>query len=130
MQTRQSLSPAVRLTIAGLVGNAVGIWIQALSGAASYAAYPIMPPGPIILVIVAIVVAALRRWWWTPLLGGLLSAWISVGAIVLPETAQRLGNPAAVGEFLGTVLQVVSLALATVAGIVATVQNFLRRRTA
>ncbi len=40
------------------------------------------------------------------------------------------GNPAAVGEFLGTVLQVISLALGTVAGIVATVQNFLRRRTA
>ena len=126
MTERPGLSLAAKLTVAGLLGNAIGIWIQALSGAPEY---PTIPPGPIVLVVVAAAIAVgTRRWRWLPLAGALLSLLITVGAFRTPYTANRLSNPGAVGAFAGTLLQLVALAVADVAGLVATRQAYGRNR--
>jgi hypothetical protein len=121
----QPTSTALKLAVAGLVGNAAGIWMQAFSGDPDY---PAIPPGPIVLIVVALGVAFThRRWWWTPIIGTLLSLLITVGAFMTPGTARRLNDPAAVGPFIGTLIQLVSLAVGIVAGLVATTQNYRRR---
>ena len=50
MKGIRALSSATKLTVLGLTANAVGIWIQAFSGAPEY---PTIPPGPNLLVVVA-----------------------------------------------------------------------------
>jgi hypothetical protein len=117
MKVVRDLSFAAKLTVLGLSANAAGIWFQAFSGAPEY---PRIPPGPIVLVVVAAAIAlGTPRWGWLPLIGGLLSLQITIGAFVTPYTANRLGNPAAVGPFIGTIIQIAGLATADVAGLVA-----------
>ena len=116
-----------KLTAIALVGVAVGIWIQALSGVAEY---PTFPPGPVALLAVAAVIVLVDRWWWIPMSGLLLSALILVGAVVRPGTANRLSDPAAVGAFTGTLIQVLALVLGVAAGRVATVPNYRGRTSA
>jgi hypothetical protein len=122
MNELRALPSAVKLTVLGLMANAIGIWIQAFSGAPEY---PTIPPGPIILVIVAAAIAlGATRWRWLPLVGGLLSLQITIGAFVTPYTANRLNNPSAVGAFIGTLIQIAGLAIADVSGLLATVQQY------
>jgi hypothetical protein len=122
MDAIQELSFAAQLTVFGLVANATGIWIQALSGAPEY---PRIPPGPIVLVVLAAaILGGTTRWPWLPLIGGLLSLQITIGAFVTPYTANRLGNPAMVGAFIGTIIQIGGLATADVAGLAAGVQQY------
>ena len=121
MGTRCPLSTAGTLTVIALLGVAAGIWIQALSGAAEYET---IPPGPIVLVLLAVVIVLATRWWWIPLSGVLVSGLILVGAFVTPGTANRLSNPAEVGQFVGTVIQMLALILGVGAGMVATVGNY------
>lgn len=125
MNGRSRLSPAGRLTAIGLVGAAVGIWIQSLSGVEDYPSR--FPPGPIILLVIAVGIVLGVRWWWTPLLGALLSLLILIGAFVRPGTGNRLSNPAAVAAFTGTLIQMVALVVGLLSGFVATVQNYRNR---
>ena len=118
----RTVTPAGKLTVIGLASAAAGIWIQALSGVPEY---PTIPPGPIILVAVALVIAAGSRYWrWLPVLGTFLSALITVGAFVRPGTANRLSDPAMVGAFAGTLIQMLALIITIPAGVVATVRNY------
>lgn len=131
MNGRGSRTLALTLTLAGLVGTAVGIWIQAFAGDPDYAAFGRFPPGPIILVILAFIIAFGSRYRylrWLPILGTLLSIQIVVGAFVLPGTARRLNNPGAIVPFVGTVIQMLSLVTTILAGVVATVQSYRVRR--
>jgi hypothetical protein len=67
--------------------------------------YPTIPPGPIVLVVAAAVIGlGTTRWRWLSL-GALLSLQITIGAFVTPYTANRLENPAAIGVFIGTLIQ-------------------------
>ena len=122
-----NLTISTRLTVAGLIGSAVAIWMQWLSGDPSY---PKFPPGPVIFVAVAAIVALGARWWWTPLIGSLLSLLVTAGWFALMQRGmQRLLHPGSIGYFapgifLGALAQIVSLAMADVAGLVATVQNY------
>jgi hypothetical protein len=120
-----SLSPAAKITIIGLVGAAIGIWIQSVSGVPDYPSR--FPPGPIILVLLAVAVVLGSRWWWTPIFGAALSLLITVGAFVLPGTRNRLSDPSEVAAFTGTLIQMIGLVLGLAGGIVATIQNYLRR---
>jgi hypothetical protein len=118
----QQLSFAAKLTVFGLIANATGIWIQAFAGAPEY---PRIPPGPIVLVVLAAtIMLGTTRWRWLPLIGGLLSLQITIGAFVTPYTANRLSNPGMVGAFIGTIIQIAGLSAADVAGLVAGVQQY------
>lgn len=127
-----SLSLAVKLTVAGLVGCTLAISIQWLSGDP---AYPKFPPGIFFFVVIAAIVAYGARWWWTPLVGGLISLFATAGWFArLHAEMQRLTHPArigrfAIGIFVGTLLLIAALATTDIAALVATFQNFRRRKS-
>ena len=118
-----------KLTVAGLIGVAVALWMQWLSGDP---AYPKFPPGPVIFIAVAGIVVLGARWWWTPLIGALIALLTTSGWFVrLPAAILRLTHPGSVGKFaagiwIGAVLQIVALLVTDIAGLVATIQNYRR----
>jgi hypothetical protein len=122
-----------KLTVAGLVGCAVAIWIQWLSGDP---AYPKFPPGPVFFIAVAAIVTLGARWWWTPLIGSMIALLVKSGWLArLPRQMQRLTQPGSIGHFapgifLGTLGMLIFLLLTDVAGIVATVLNYRSRKHA
>ncbi|MCR2762598.1 hypothetical protein NQ152_03645 [Microbacterium sp. zg.B48] len=106
-----------RLTlVAALLVAALGILIQFLTGVPGF---PVVPPGPIILAAVAVVVAVVP-WRFIPVLGLIAAAFVLTG-MFLAGTGDRLINPADIGPFAGTWMQLVGLLTALSAGIVATV---------
>ncbi len=127
------LSFPTRLTVAGLIANALAIWMQWLSGDPSY---PKFPPGPVFFIAIAAIVAFAARWWWTPLIGSLISLLVTAGWFaLLARGMQRLLHPGSLGHFtagifLGALLQINALLITDVAGIVATVMNFRSREHA
>jgi hypothetical protein len=127
----QKSTLATKLTVIGLVGSAVAIWVQWLSGDPSY---PKFPPGPVFFIAVAAIVWFGVRWWWTPLLGSLLALLVTSGWFArLPLQLQRLSHPGSLGHFApgifaGTLGMILVLLLADIAGLVATVQNYRTRR--
>jgi hypothetical protein len=127
MKTKLAFS--TKLTVAGLIGVAVALWMQWLSGDP---AYPKFPPGPVIFVAVAGIIVMGARWWWTPLIGALISLLVTSGWFVrMPAAILRLTHPESVGKFhagiwIGAVLQIVGLVVGDIAGLAATVQNYRR----
>ena len=127
------LSFLTKLTVAGLIGVAIALWTQWLSGDP---AYPKFPPGPVIFVAVAAILVMAARWWWTPLIGSLLSLLVTSGWFVrLPAAVLRLTHPGSVGKFhagiwIGAVLQIVALVVTDIAGVAAMIQNYRRVGTA
>ncbi|UWZ83630.1 DUF4383 domain-containing protein [Occallatibacter riparius] len=125
-----NLTLPTKLTIAGLIGCALAIWVQWVSGDASY---PKFPPGPVFFIAVAAIVAFAARWWWTPLMGSLIALLVTTGWFArLPRNMQHLTHPGSIGHFapgifLGMLAQILSLLLADVAGLVATVVNYRQR---
>jgi hypothetical protein len=128
-----NLTFPTKLTVAGLVGCAVAIWIQWLSGDP---AYPKFPPGPVFFIAVAAIVAFAARWWWTPLMGSMIALLVTSGWFArLPRQMQRLTHPGSIGHFapgifLGTLGMLIFLILTDVAGLVATVLNYRSREHA
>jgi hypothetical protein len=128
-----NLTFPTKLTVAGLVGCAVAIWIQWLSGDP---AYPKFPPGPVFFIAVAAIVTIAARWWWTPLLGSMIALLVTLGWFArFPTQMQRLTHPGSIGHFalgifLGTLGMIVFLLLTDVAGLVATVLNYRSRKHA
>ncbi|HXS78061.1 MAG TPA: DUF4383 domain-containing protein [Terracidiphilus sp.] len=122
---------ATKLTAVGLVGCAVAIWIQWLSGDPSY---PKFPPGPVFFIAVAAIVIYGVRWWWTPLLGSLLALLVTYGWFArFPKQMERLSHPGGIGHFapgifVGTLGMIILLLLTDAAGLVATVQNYRTRK--
>ncbi len=112
------LSLVARLNAAGLVVAAAGIMIQYVSGVD----YPTIPPGPIILLAAAAVVA-FGPWSWAVRVGLGAALFVSIGGaiatIVGNGFSETLGDPGDLGGFAGAVVQIVGLAIALPAGIVA-----------
>jgi hypothetical protein len=123
MSRSRSLSAAGKLTVAGLVVAAAGIVIQIASGAE----YPTVPPGLIILLVAAGLVALGARWRWTPLVGVVVALFLLVGGALAPQARDQLGDPGAVGVFVGTVIQLLALVVALIAGVAATRQSYRTR---
>jgi hypothetical protein len=119
------LSANHRSTAIGLWLAAIGIFIQAASGAAGY---PKIPPGIIILAAAGILVYATARWRWASLIGVLLAGFISIGVFATPGTGYRLSHSEAIGPFIGTLVQLLGLIIAIVAGIASTVKGYLPAR--
>jgi hypothetical protein len=126
---KTNLAFFTKLTVAGLVGVAIALWTQWLSGDP---AYPKFPPGPVLFIAVAGIVVVGARWWWTPLIGALISLLTTSGWLVrLPAEILRLTHPGSVGKFaagiwIGAILQIVALVVTDIAGLAATVQNYRR----
>jgi hypothetical protein len=113
-----------RGTAAGLWLTAGGIFVQAASGAKGY---PKIPPGIIILAAVGVLVFLTRRFRWASIAGVAIAALVSVGVFTTHGTAERLSQPADVGPFLGTVVQLIGLIVALAAGIGSTAGSYLSR---
>jgi hypothetical protein len=116
-------SAAGKLNVAGLVAAAAGIVIQIASGAD----YPTVPPGLIILLAAAGLVALGARWRWTTIVGVVVPAFLLVGAVVASQARDQLGDPGQVGVFVGTVVQLLAMAVALVAGVAAAWRSYRHR---
>ena len=126
------LTMLTKLTVFALIALAIALWIQWGSGDPSYKGFP---PGPVIFIAIAGIMVWGARWWWTPVLGALIALQVTSGSFArMNGEILRLTHPGSLGHFaagifVGKVLQLVSLAVADVAGIAAMIQNF-RHRTA
>ncbi len=98
----------------GLWIAALGILLQAVTGAKGY---PKVPPGILILAVTGLIVYATSRWMWTAVLGLFLAALVCIGVFFKPGTAYRLYHPQDVGPLIGTLVQLVGLLFAVVAGV-------------
>lgn len=127
---KTKLTMLSKLTVAGLIGAAVAIWTQWLSGDPAYTRFP---PGPVIFIAIAGIIVLGARWWWTPLIGALIALLVTSGWFVrLSAAIVRLTHPGSVGKFaagiwFGSILLIVALVVTDVAGLAATVQNYRRR---
>ena len=116
----RNLSPAASLTVAGLLAAAAGIVIQIASGAD----YPTIPPGLVILLAAAGLVALAARWRWTTIVGVIVSLFLLVGGVLAPQAREQLSDPTQVGIFIGTLIQLLALVVALLAGVAATRQLY------
>jgi hypothetical protein len=114
------LAPAASLSVAGLVVAAAGIVIHIASGAE----YPTIPPGLLVLLAAAGLVALATRWRWTMIVGVIVSLFLLVGGALARQAREQLGDPGQVGVFIGTVIQLLALVVALVAGMAATRQRY------
>jgi hypothetical protein len=122
-------TPVALLNVAGLVVAAAGIVIQYVSGVD----YPAVPPGLIILLAAAAVVT-FGPWRWSPFAGLGAAVFLSIGGAIATIAgngfSETLGDPGEVGGFAGAVIQIVGLAIALPAGIVAAKRGSRRARVA
>jgi hypothetical protein len=113
------LSTPARLNVAAMVTAAGGILLQIASGSE---AYPTIPLGPIILLAGAGVVA-LGPWRWSTIVGVAVPLFLTVGATIAAAAGgagvRQLADPSEIGIFAGTVIQLLSVITALVAGIAA-----------
>ncbi len=97
------------LSLAGLWIGALGIFLQAVTGAKGY---PKVPPG------------IPARLAWTAALGLFLVGLIWIGVFTTSGTAYRLQHPQDLGPLIGTPVQMAGMALALLAGIATVVTRF------
>jgi len=111
-------------TATGLWLTAAGIFVQAAAGAKGY---PKVPPGIIILGAIGVLVFLTRQFRWASIPGVAIAALVSIGVFTTHGTAERLGQPADLGPFVGTVIQLIGLIVAIVAGTGRTAGAYLSR---
>jgi hypothetical protein len=109
-----SLSTAAKVNIAGMLIAIVGIVVQIVVGVD----YPTIPPGPIILAV-AVALVAFTRWQWTPLVGVIVPLFLFVGGTLAASLNEdnALRHPGDVAAFTATVVQMVAVIVALVAGV-------------
>jgi hypothetical protein len=115
-------SGAELVTVAGLVVGAAGIGVLKLAGVE----FPVaVPPGLVILLVGAVLVALLR-WRWAPLIGVALGLFVIVGFLVSPDGLDNLRGEHGAGPSIGSCIQLAGVAVALLAGAVATRDNYRR----
>jgi hypothetical protein len=119
MNKRTPLSGAGKLTVVGLVAAAAGILILF-----AVIDFPVPVPVGTILLLIAACLVAFARWRWTPGVGAVVALFIFVGGFIAPGLFDRVTDPAEVGAFVGTWIQMAGLITAIPAGILATVQSY------
>ncbi len=118
MKERLPLSPAGKLTAAGLVIATVGVIIQIISGHP----YPKVPPVFFILLIPAGSVIFTRR-RWTPIIAIVAGVFLTNG-LFASGAYTRLLNITNAGDSIGLWIQTIGVVAATLAAIVAIIQNY------
>ena len=118
MTPKRQPTPVAMLNVVGLLVAAAGIMVQYVSGVD----YPTVPPGPIILLAAAAVVA-FGPWRWAVRVGLGAALFLSIGGAIATIAGngfnETLGDPGQLGGFVGAVIQIVGLAIALPAGIIA-----------
>jgi hypothetical protein len=112
---------AGKLTVVSLVVAAVGVVIQIVSGAD----YPRVPPVFFILLIPAGLIA-FGRWRWTPVIAVLAGMFLILG-LFASGASPRLFDPSRLGDSVGLWIQMLSVIVTIVAGIMATIHNYRSR---
>ncbi|GAA0947756.1 hypothetical protein [Virgisporangium aurantiacum] len=107
------------LTVLGLVVGALGIGTLWASGVE----FPFYPPPGLLILGAGAVFVALATWSWAPAVGAFLGLFVIAG-FVLSSVASGAGTgnltgDAGTGGVIGTVLQLVGVGVALVAGSVA-----------
>jgi hypothetical protein len=112
-----------KLTIAGLVVGAVGIAVLWAAGVP----FPFYPPPGMLLLGAGAVFLALARQWWVPAVGAVLGLFVTVGFVLSPTGFDNLTGVYGVGIEVGTIVQVLGVVTAAVAGSVASVLSYRDR---
>jgi hypothetical protein len=116
------------LTVWGLVAGAIGIAMLWASGVA----FPFYPPPGLLILTTGAVFVALARWPWAPGVGAFLGLFVIVGfvasSVVSGEGIGNLTGDAGVGGAIGTVIQLVGVVVALVAGAMATQRSYRTAR--
>lgn len=126
-----TLSPTTprRLTVMGLVGGAVGIAMLWASGVE----FPFYPPPGLLVLAAGAAFVALARWPWAPGVGALLGLFLIVGfvvsSVVSGEGVGNLTGDAGIGGSVGSAIQLIGVATATVVGVLAVKQEYRARRS-
>jgi hypothetical protein len=118
---RIPLSPAGEWIALGLVAAAAGVAIQIISGHP----YPKVPPVFFMLLIPAALVV-FGRWRWTPLLAVFIGLFLVLG-LFGSGAYVRLLTTANFGDFAGLWVQTFGDVIATIAGLIAIIQNYFIR---
>lgn len=118
MNKQNPLSLAGKLTVASLIVAAVGVVIQIISGHP----YPTVPPVFFILLIPAGLIA-FGRWRWTPISAVIAGLFLTFGLFSSGSTP-RLFDLSNFGDSAGLWIQTLATAVAVVAAIIATIQNY------
>lgn len=111
-----------KITIAALVVGAVGIAILWAAGVS----FPIYPPPGILILGAGAVFVALARFRWAPAVGAALGLFLTVGFLISPSGIDNLTGVHGAGTAVGTVVQLIGVVTAFVAGAVATGQSYHR----
>jgi len=117
------LSHYSQLTVAALLIATTGVVIQMIAGVD----FPTIPPVLFILLIPAGLVAV-GRWRWTPATAALAGVFLTFG-LFAGGAAPRLLDLSQLGGFVGLWVQMLGVIGAVVGGLIATVQNYARRRS-
>ena len=118
-----SLSTASRLNIIGLLMALFGIGVQIIGGVK----YPPVPPGPILLIL-AVVLVLFTKWTWVPFVSVIVPLFLLVGGSIAPTGRHNMTDPGHLGPFVGTLMQMIGVALAVVAGLFVLVEISRGRR--
>lgn len=114
-------------TIAGLVVGAAGIAILWATGQE----FPFYPPPGIVILTVGALFMVFAPWRWAPAVGAFLGLFVVVGFIASGlaggDGFTNIAGADGVGRALGQAIQVVGVATALVAGVMATRANYVRR---
>jgi hypothetical protein len=109
----------IPLTVAGKL-NVTGL-IIAVAGVLTLFAVGAAAPQALIGVVLLLAVAALvlfGPWRWTSIIGVLLPLLLCIAAVISPGFFFRVTHPEIVGMFTGSVLQVLGLLIAFLAGVI------------
>lgn len=111
------------LTVLGLVVGALGIGTLWASGVE----FPFYPPPGLLILGAGAVFVALAKWSWAPAVGAFLGLFVIAGfvlsSVVSGAGTGNLTGDAGTGGVIGTVLQLVGVGVALVAGSVAAARS-------
>jgi hypothetical protein len=125
-----TLSPTAlrRQTVLGLAAGAVGIAMLWASGVE----FPIYPPPGLVILGAGAVFVAMAKWPWTPGVGAFLGLFVIAGfvmsSVISGEGIGNLTGDAGIGGVIGSVIQLIGVTIALVAGVLAVRQEFRARR--
>ena len=107
-------SVPTRLCAGAILVAIAGIVVQIATGVK----YGTVPPGPIILAVTAALILFIR-WPGVRILGVVAPLFIFIGGFASSTGRTDISHPGHVGPFLGTLAELIALAVAVVAGVVA-----------